>query len=75
MKLLLDNSADVNARRTDNGLTPLYIAAYNEHSEVVKLLLDNNAVMNARRIDTGGTPLYTAHHRAGFSWWGPGAQP
>jgi len=36
---LLDNNAKVNASRTDNGATPLYIAAQSGHTEVVKMLL------------------------------------
>jgi len=61
VKVLLDNNADVNARRTDDGATPLDAAAYNGHTEVVKLLLDNNADVNARRTsDDGATPLYIA---------------
>jgi len=32
-----------------NGVTPLWIAAQNGHTEVVKLLLANKADVNARR--------------------------
>jgi len=60
VKLLLDNNADVNASRTNDGTTSLYIAAYNGRTEVVKLLLDNNADVNASRTDDGTTPLYIA---------------
>ena len=60
MKLLLDNNADVNARRTDDGATPLHVAAQNGHTEVVKLLLDNNADVNASCTDDGATPLHVA---------------
>jgi len=39
--LLLDSEADVNASRTDDGATPLYVAALSGHVDTVKLLLDN----------------------------------
>jgi len=58
VKLLLNNNADVNASRSDNGATPLYVAAQNGHTEVVKLLQDNNADVNASRTNDGSTPLY-----------------
>jgi len=32
-----------------DGVTPLYVAAENEHTEVVKVLLGNKANMNASR--------------------------
>jgi len=38
----------MNARRTNDGATPLYTAAYNGHTEVLKLLLDSSADVNAR---------------------------
>jgi len=60
VKLLLGNNADVNASCTDDGETPLYIAARNGHTEVVKLLLDNSADVNASRTYDGATPLYVA---------------
>jgi len=58
--LLLDHNADVNARRTDNGATPLYIAACNGHAEVVKLLLDLKADVHASLPGYGYTALYVA---------------
>ena len=58
MKLLLANKADVNASN-HNGATPLYVAAQNGHTEVVKLLLANKADVNARHTD-GRTPLWMA---------------
>ena len=53
VKLLLENKADVNACRTDDGATPLYIAAHKGHTETVKLLLENKADVNACCTDVG----------------------
>ena len=41
------------------GITPIYWAAVNGHTEVAKLLLDHKANVNARVTD-GDTPLYIA---------------
>ena len=60
VKLLLDNRADVNARRHTGGVTPLYVAAQDGHTEVVKLLLDHKAEVNTCCNDDGATPLYIA---------------
>ena len=60
VKVLLDNKADLNARRTDDGATALHTAAYSGHREIVKLLLDNKADVNARRTNDDATPLYFA---------------
>ena len=58
------NKADVNASK-HTGATPLYIAAHQGHTEVVKLLLANKADVNARR-DNGEKPIDAArrNHRA-----------
>ena len=65
MKLLLNNNADVNASRSDNGATPLYVAAQNGHTEVVKLLLDNNADINAM-THHGQKPIDSARRNLHF---------
>ena len=60
VKVLLDNEADVNARRHQDGVTALHIAAQNGHVEVVKLLLDNKADPNASTATDGSTALHIA---------------
>jgi len=59
VKLLLDNKADVNASRTNDGATPLYVAAQNGYTEVVKLLLDNKGYVNTK-THHGKKPLDAA---------------
>lgn len=55
VKWLIDNQADVNSC-SDKG-TPLYIAAYSEHREIVEMLLDTSAYVmpcrtgSARLVD------------------------
>ena len=58
MNLLLEQNADVNARKNTNA-TPVYVAAMYGHTDAVQLLLDNKADLNATR-STGSTPLYIA---------------
>ena len=59
MKLLLDNEADVDIGCGDDGATPLFIAAGNGHTEVVKQLLDNKTDVNASKHN-GVMPLFIA---------------
>ena len=56
MKLLLNNKADVSACCTDGDSTALYVAAENDHIEVVELLPYKKADMYACPTD-GSTPL------------------
>ena len=42
-----------------NGVTPLYLAVYNEYYDVAKLLLENGADPNLR-IDGQSTPMHAA---------------
>jgi ankyrin repeat protein len=63
--LLLRKKADVDAR-TNFGETPLLLAAFQGHIDVVELLLAKNADVNARD-NSGMTPLHYAlanHHDA-----------
>ncbi len=52
----MDKGADVNAK-SDNGMTPLMVAASQGHKEVAQLLLDNRADANIRH-DTSGLTAY-----------------
>jgi ankyrin repeat protein len=53
-------NADVNLARTDNGQTPLYIAASNGYEKCVAMLIKANADVNLATTDDGQTPLYIA---------------
>ena len=41
--LIQEGKADVNQATTDNGASPLFIAYFNGHVEVVKYLIDEGA--------------------------------
>jgi hypothetical protein len=53
VKLLLDHGANVNAKDTFYGETPLGWAAYRGHTQIVKLLLDKGAEAKAGALMTG----------------------
>jgi cytohesin len=55
----LENGANPNAKNNNNGSTPLHIAAYKGHVEIVKILLDRGADLNAKD-NTGHAPLHWA---------------
>lgn len=59
---LLDNGADVNVARDDNGMTPLYIASANDHKEMAVLLLERGAEVDkaANSKRNHKTPLHVA---------------
>jgi ankyrin repeat protein len=62
--LLLSNNADVNAK-TNDGSTPLLMAAYKGSRDVAELLLDSGADLNAKDGKYGLTALRWAtgqHH-------------
>ncbi|MBU1043375.1 MAG: ankyrin repeat domain-containing protein [Candidatus Omnitrophica bacterium] len=59
VKLLLANSADVNAQSFDLGVTALHVAVRGNNLEIVKLLVEHNARINAVS-STGITPLMLA---------------
>jgi len=55
----LDQGEDINARRAEDGRTPLHAAAERGHRKMVTFLLNKGAFVNARD-DEGDTPLYLA---------------
>lgn len=56
---LINSGNDVNSRITGKNDTPLIIACYFGHPDIIKLLMDNNASLNITN-DDGETPLYIA---------------
>jgi len=52
--------ADVNAARTDNGCTPMFVAAEKGHLEVVRVLVEAGADVNAAKTTDGATPVFIA---------------
>ena len=60
-QILIDNGADVNARR-ELGDTPLLSAVWNGKKDIVKILIDHGADINAKN-NAGHTPLDIAIER------------
>jgi TonB family protein len=59
VKALLENNRKMVSSKDNNGSTPLHLAAWNGHKDIVELLLANKADVNAK--DTMGfTPLHRA---------------
>ena len=56
---LLTKGEDVNVQGEVKGETPLYMAARNGHTDIVKVLIAAKADVNARKIN-GVTPLWAA---------------
>ena len=59
VKILVQNHAKVNVQATSGGFTPLYMAAQENHVDVVKYLLANGASQTLS-TDDGFTPLAVA---------------
>ncbi len=56
--MLLERGVNINTVTAD-GATPLYLAAQNDHVEIVKMLLEKEADVNKVRAN-GATPLFIA---------------
>jgi ankyrin repeat protein len=59
VKRLLAGGADKDARRKFDGWTPLHLAAWKNHVDVVRCLLEAGADKNAKN-DQGDTPIHWA---------------
>lgn len=58
--LLKQPGIEVDKAKTDDGATPLYVAAEYGHGDVVKQLIAAKADVNKAKTDDGATPLYVA---------------
>lgn len=56
VKYLISVKADLNARESTEGNTPIMIASYKGHTDIVQALIAAGAVVNAKN-DLGGTAL------------------
>ena len=59
MRALLGKGADVNARRRNDGVTALMMAAQEGHRDMVQTLLDNRAEVDSK-ANSGATALILA---------------
>lgn len=56
VKELIRNVQDIHAN--PDGATPLNLACFNDHSEIVKFLIENGANVNEKDEDTGESILH-----------------
>src|SRR4030042_2065986 len=61
VQTLLAGGADVNARRTKEGVTALWMAAQDGRTEIAKSLIEKGSDINAK-AGTGQTSLWIAAH-------------
>ncbi|KAH6960053.1 hypothetical protein BKA56DRAFT_647910 [Ilyonectria sp. MPI-CAGE-AT-0026] len=62
VKLLLEKGAEIEAKDSEHGRTPLWWAAESGHEATVKLLLEKGADVEAKDADSQ-TPLWWAAHK------------
>jgi ankyrin repeat protein len=60
---LIATGAGVDKAMTDNGSTPLFVAAQNGHLPVVERLIAAGADVDKARTTDGTTPLFMAAHK------------
>ncbi|KAJ8611491.1 hypothetical protein CTAYLR_010308 [Chrysophaeum taylorii] len=60
VQLVVEMGAEVDVVRTDNGATPLHLAAQNGHVGCVRLLIANCAEVDKTTTDDGSTALHLA---------------
>ena len=63
VRALIEAGADIEAKTTDYGLTPLHLAALKDSSGGIRALLEGGANINARSGD-GYTPLHDACYQS-----------
>jgi hypothetical protein len=59
-QLLVEEGANVNAARTNDGFTALMWASQKGHLKIAQLLIEEGANVNAARTDNGMTALMAA---------------
>ena len=64
VSLLVISGVNVDQARTDNGRTPLYVAAGRGHDAVVEVLIAAGADVDEAETTTGSTPLLIAASRS-----------
>lgn len=60
VKLLLENKADIHAKITYDGTTPLILAVLNGHSAITRVLVEENANLQATDTIKHNTALHIA---------------
>ena len=63
---LLRCGADLSVAHAQSGQTPLFVASYRNHKEIVNALLDSKYDIVNTQIDTGATALYAACQHAHY---------